>query len=96
MNAIQNIVVIYAANRMASSNMFGNFPSAHGLGGGAGRWSAPLRRPPTFSYGDRDGTTPLTKLPKTWGGVTLAGNLSVVTEAQSDNLANAPFSIENA
>ena len=36
----------------------------------------------------------LAKLPQTWGGVTLAGNPTVVTQAQSDNLPNAPFPME--
>ena len=74
--------------------MFGNFPGANGL-------SAVLDSTghPTAAYipqKDRDGTTVLAKLPKTWGGVTAAGNPTVVTEAQSDGLPNAPFGIENA
>jgi len=91
--AIQNIVIIYAENR-TFDNMFGNFPGAHGLSEVVDDKGAP-----TASYvpqKDRDGTTVLAKLPKTWGGVTLAGNPTVVTEAQSDGLANAPFAIENA
>jgi acid phosphatase len=45
---------------------------------------------------------PVTKLPQTWGGVTASGNtddkgnLRTVTQAQSDNLPNAPFRIETA
>jgi len=91
--AIENIVIIYAENR-TFDNMFGNFPGAHGLGEVLDDKGAP-----TSAYvpqKDRDGTTVLAKLPKTWGGVTLAGNPTVVTEAQSDGLANAPFGIENA
>jgi acid phosphatase len=91
--AIQTIVVIYAENR-TFDNMFGNFPGAHGL-----NEVLDAQGHPTAAYvpqKDRDGTTVLTKLPKTWGGVTLAGNFTVVTEAQSDGLANAPFGIENA
>jgi acid phosphatase len=93
LNAIQNIVIIYAENR-TFDNMFGNFPGANGL-------SAVLDSTghPTAAYvpqKDRDGTTVLTKLPKTWTGVTQPGNLTVVTEAQSDGLANSPFGIENA
>ena len=90
--AIQNIVIIYAENR-TFDNMFGNFPGAHGLSEVVDDKGAP-----TSAYvpqKDRDGTV-LAKLPKTWGGVTLAGNPTVVTEAQSDGLANAPFGIENA
>ena len=91
--AIQNIVIIYAENR-TFDNMFGDFPGAHGLSE-----VLDAQGHPTAAYipqKDRDGTTVLAKLPKTWGGVTVAGNLTVVTEAQSDGLANAPFGIENA
>jgi acid phosphatase len=91
--AIQNIVIIYAENR-TFDNMFGNFPGAHGLSE-----VLDAQGHPTAAYvpqKDRDGTTVLPKLPKTWGGVTFPGNLTVVTEAQSDNLANAPFGVENA
>ena len=84
--AIQNIVIIYAENR-TFDNMFGNFPGAHGLSEVVDDKGAP-----TTAYvpqKDRDGITALAKLPKTWTGVTLAGNPTVVTEAQSDGLANA-------
>jgi acid phosphatase len=90
--AIQNIVVIYAENR-TFDNMFGNFPGAHGLSEVVDSHGVP-----TSAYvpqKDRDGTV-LPKLPKTWLGVTLNGNPTVVTEAQSDGLANAPFAMENA
>ena len=92
-SAIENIVIIYAENR-TFDNMFGNFPGAHGLSEVVGADGTP-----TAAYvpqKDRDGTTVLAKLPKTWTGVTLAGNPTVVTEAQSDGLANGPFAIENA
>jgi acid phosphatase len=90
---IGNIVVIYAENR-AFDNLYGNFPGAHGLSevvDSTGR--------PTAAYvpqKDRDGTTVLATLPMTWGGVTAAGVQPVVTQAQSANLPNAPFSIESA
>src|SRR5215471_193770 len=96
---VQTIVVIYAANRSFDS-LFGTFPGAHGLSevmDGNGH--------PTAMYipqKDRDGTTVLTKLPQTWGGVTASGNaddkgnLRTVTQAQSDNLSNQPFPIETA
>ncbi len=92
-SAIQTIVVIYAENR-TFDNMLGNFPGAHGLND-----VLDAQGHPTAAYvpqKDRDGTTVLAKLPKTWGGVTLGGNPTVVTEAQSDGLANAPFGMENA
>jgi acid phosphatase len=90
---VQNIVVIYAENR-SFDGLFGTFPGARGVGevlDTAGN--------PTAAYvpqKDRDGSTLLAKLPQTWTGVTLAGNPTVVTQAQSDGLANAPFEIEMA
>ncbi len=80
---LQNIVVIYNENR-SFDNLFGYFPGANGIPASG---SAPQR--------DRDGTV-LPKLPQTWGGVTVAGSSQVVTQAQSDNLANAPFRIQTA
>ena len=93
LSEVQTIVIIYAENR-TFDGLFGNFPGAHGLSE-----VVDAQGHPTAAYvaqKDRDGTTVLPKLPKTWTGVTLAGNPTVVTEAQSDNLANAPFGIENA
>ncbi|HTA21443.1 MAG TPA: acid phosphatase, partial [Polyangia bacterium] len=90
-SSIQNIVVIYAENR-TFDGLFGNFPGAHGLSE-----VVDATGKPTAAYipqKDRDGTTVLAKLPQTWGGVTLAGNPTVVTQAQSDGFANAPFEIE--
>jgi acid phosphatase len=81
---VKNIVVIYAENR-SFDNLFGNFTGANGLP------AADQVTPQT----DRDGTV-LAKLPQTWGGVTAAGQAATVTQAQSDNLPNAPFSIETA
>jgi acid phosphatase len=93
LSSIQNIVVIYAENR-TFDNLFWNFPGADGLDTIVDAQGHPTAG--YFPQKDRDGTTVLTKLPKTWTGVTLAGNPTVVTEAQSDNLLNAPFGIENA
>jgi acid phosphatase len=96
---VDTIVVIYAENRSFDS-LFGHFPGAHGLGevlernGEASAAFVPQK--------DRDGNTILPKLPLTWGGVTAAGNvdadgnLRTVTQAQSDELPNAPFAIETA
>jgi acid phosphatase len=82
---VKNIVVIYAENR-SFDNLFGNFPGANGLPTDASKIAPQV---------DRDGTV-LSKLPQTWGGVTAAGQTATVTQAQSDNLPNAPFSIETA
>ncbi|HEX4478584.1 MAG TPA: acid phosphatase [Polyangiaceae bacterium] len=88
---IQNIVVIYAENRSFDS-FFGHYPGAHGLSDVLDANGAP-----TSAYvpqKDRDGTTVLAKLPQTWGGLTAAGNPTVVTQAATDNLANGPFPFE--
>ncbi len=96
---IQNIVIIFAENR-SFDGLFGTFPGANGLNnvttsgsagaGGAGGAAAPTYIPQK----DRDGTTVLAKLPQTWGGGTASGNPTVVTQAQTDNVPNAPFALE--
>jgi acid phosphatase len=93
MSQIQNIVIIYAENR-SFDGLFGNFPGAHGLNDVVDANGNP--KTAYVPQKDRDGTTVLAKLPQTWGGVTAAGNPTVVTQAQSDGLANAPFGIEMA
>jgi acid phosphatase len=88
---VQNIVVIYAENRTFDS-LFGNFAGARGLSEVVDAMGNP-----TAAYipqKDRDGMTVLTKLPQTWGGATAAGNPTVVTQAQTDNVPNAPFPLE--
>ncbi|HEV3193033.1 MAG TPA: acid phosphatase, partial [Polyangiaceae bacterium] len=88
---IQNIVFIYAENR-SFDGLFGNLPGAHGL-----HEVVDANGNPTAAFipqKDRDGTTVLSKLPQTWGGATATGNPTVVTQAQTDNMPNAPFSIE--
>ena len=88
---VDTIVFIYAENR-SFDGLYGNFPGAHGLSeviDGTGT--------PTAAYvpqKDRDGTTVLTKLPKTWGGATAAGNTTMIAEALTDGLANKPFPLE--
>ena len=89
---VQTIVVIYAENR-AFDTLYGNFPGADGLGGVVDAGGRPL--PAYVPQRDRDGS-PLPMLPPTWGGVTAPGYSPVVTQAQSTNLPNAPFSIEHA
>ena len=89
---VQNVVVIYAENR-SFDNLYGNFPGAHGLSevvDASGKATAAY-----IPQKDRNGAV-LATLPQTWGGVTAAGVLPVVTQAQSANLPNAPFAIETA
>jgi acid phosphatase len=79
---IQTIVVIYAENR-SFQNLYSHFPGATGLQEALA--AAPQR--------DRDGSI-LPVLPPIWGGLTAAGVKPVVTQAQTENMANAPFSLE--
>jgi acid phosphatase len=81
---VKTIVVIYAENH-SFDELFGNFPGANGIP------NAASIAPQT----DRDGSV-LAKLPQTWGGVTAPGQIVTVSQAQSDNVPNAPFSIETA
>jgi acid phosphatase len=87
---VSTVVVIFAENR-SFDNLYGLFPGANGIPGvnatGTGTISAQLDR-------NAAGAT-LAKLPQTWGGVTAAGQTPVVTQAQSDNLANQPFRIDS-
>src|SRR5262249_8657426 len=39
-------------------------------------------------------TTVLAKLPQTWGGATAGGNPTVLSQAFTDNMPNAPFPME--
>jgi acid phosphatase len=90
--SVSTIVVIYAENR-AFDDLYGNFPGAAGLAEVVGPDGRPL--PSYFPQRDRDGSV-LPALPQTWGGVTAAGYVPVVTQAESGGLPNAPFSIERA
>ncbi len=89
--SIDTIVVIYAENRSFDS-LYGNFPGAHNLGevidaqGNTTDKYVPQK--------DRDGTTVLPNLPRTWGGATATGNPTVILEAQTDNMPNKPFALE--
>ena len=80
--SIQTIVVLFAENH-SFDNLYGAFPGANGLPVN-GTYVAQV---------DRDGTL-LPTLPQTWTGVTAAGFSPVITQAMSDNLANAPYSLE--
>ncbi|WP_211463397.1 acid phosphatase [Collimonas silvisoli] len=88
MRKIRNVVVIFAENR-GFDNLYGLFPGANGIPG--------VNPTSTSSYvpqKDFDGST-LPVLPPTWGGMTLAGQSTVITQAQSANLPNAPFQIDD-
>jgi acid phosphatase len=89
--SLDTIVVIYAENR-AFDNLYGNFPGARGLSEVIDRDGRPL--PAYHPQVDRNGSV-LPVLPPTWGGVTAAGVVPVVTQQQSTGLPNAPYSIEH-
>ena len=80
LDSVTNVVVIFAENR-GFDNIYGTFPGANGI---------PASPIPQL---DRDGAQ-LPELPQTWGGVTASGFAPAITQAQSDNLANAPYSLE--
>ena len=84
---VQTIVVIYAENR-GFDNIYGTFPKANGIPG-----VNPTASGTISPQIDRDAAgTRLAKLPQSWGGVTSPGFMPVITQAMSDNLANAPYS----
>jgi acid phosphatase len=84
---VSTIVVIYAENH-SFDNLFGSFPGANGIASSTGTFATQIDR-------DTAGTL-LPKLPQTWGGVTANGQAVTITQAQSDNIANAPFHMESA
>lgn len=85
---IKNIVVIYAENR-GFDNLYGLFPGANGVPG-----VNPTSTGGYVAQKDADNST-LPVLPPTWGGMTAAGQSLVVTQAQSANLPNKPFQIDD-
>ncbi|WP_249153569.1 acid phosphatase [Janthinobacterium lividum] len=89
LNNIQTIVVIYAENR-GFDNLYGLFPGANGVPG-----VNPTSTSAYVPQKDVDGST-LPVLPPTWGGMTAAGQGTVITQAQSANLPNKPFQIDDA
>ena len=82
--SIENIVVIYAENR-SFDNLYGWFPGANGLSG---------LTPAQYMQRDRDGSV-LKELPPIWGGLTGKGVVPAVSQSQTENLANAPFAIDD-
>jgi acid phosphatase len=82
--AIENIVVIYAENR-SFDNLYGSFLGANGLS---------RVTPEEYTQRDRDGSV-LKELPPIWGGLTAKGVEPAVAQAQTEHLANAPFAIDD-
>lgn len=84
LESIATIVVIYAENR-SFDNLYGHFPGANGLS---------QLTPADYLQRDRDGSV-LDRLPPVWGGLTERGVVPAVTQAQTENLPNKPFAIDN-
>jgi acid phosphatase len=83
-NAVKNVVVIYAENR-SFDNLYGQFPGANGLQNVTAASSQQL---------DRDGSV-LATLPQVWNGLTQTGVTPVVTQAMTANLPNSAFAIDD-
>lgn len=81
---IETIVIIYAENR-SFDNLYGLFPGANGLQNVTPDMARQL---------DRDGTV-LKELPPVWGGLTAPSVVPPVTQAQTEDLPNAPFAIDD-
>jgi acid phosphatase len=84
LSSVKNIVVIYAENR-SFDNLYGSFPGANGLQNVTAASAQQL---------DRDGSV-LATLPTVWNGLTQTGVTPVVTAAMTENMANAPFAIDD-
>ena len=89
---IQHVVVIYAENR-SFANLYGNFPGVqHPLDAVSAERYLQL---------DRDGKTPLPRLPAIWGGLVpqaqeVDGKRYMIGQKDIGNLRNGPFHITDA
>ncbi|MFL9908792.1 acid phosphatase [Paraburkholderia sp. RL17-337-BIB-A] len=89
---VKHIVVIYAENR-SFANLYGNFPGVkHPLDAVSAERYLQL---------DRDGKTPLPRLPAIWGGLVpqaqeVDGKRYMIGEKDIRHLRNAPFHITDA
>ncbi|MBN9078421.1 MAG: acid phosphatase [Rhizobiales bacterium 65-79] len=81
---IKTVVVIFAENR-AFDNLYGHFPGADGLDQ-ASKESLQQR--------DRDGSI-LKELPPVWDGLTAKGVTPPVTQAMTEHLPNAPYTVND-
>jgi acid phosphatase len=88
LDAIQNVVVIFAENR-AFDNLYGLFPGANGIPG-----VNPSSRGTYIPQKDFDGSV-LPVLPPTWGGLTVAGQRVTLSQAQTMGWPNRPFQLDD-
>jgi acid phosphatase len=88
LDAIQNVVVIFAENR-AFDNLYGLFPGANGIPG-----VNPSSRGAYVPQKDFDGSV-LPVLPPIWGGLTVAGQRVTLSQAQTMGWPNRPFQLDD-
>jgi acid phosphatase len=81
---IETVVVIFAENR-AFDNLYGRFPGADGIGQASKE---------AVGQRDRDGSL-LPELPPVWDGLTAKGVTPPVTQAMTEHLPNAPFTVND-
>ena len=84
---IKHVVVIYAENR-SFDNLYGDFPGADGLNNANATSFFRIQK-------DRNGSV-LKVLPPVWGGLTAAGVTPVITQAQTENMPNQLFALDDA
>ena len=84
---IKHVVVIYAENR-SFDNLYGDFPGADGLNSANASSFFRIQK-------DRNGSV-LKVLPPVWGGLTAAGVTPVITQAQTENMPNQLFALDDA
>lgn len=87
LDAIHNIVVIFAENR-AFDNLYGLFPGANGIPG-----VNPSAHGAYVAQKDFDGSV-LPVLPPTWGGLTAPGQQITLSQAQTMGWPNRPFQLD--
>jgi acid phosphatase len=85
LSAVQNVVVIFAENR-SFDVLYGSFPGANGIS---------QANPGSYQQTDRDGSVMKELPPICCPGLTAAGVTPAVTKAQTANLPNQPFAIDD-
>lgn len=89
LDQIQNVVVIYAENR-GFDNLYGLFPGANGIPGKKNATATGSVAAQT-DYDD----SVLPNLPKTWGGLTAAGQKVTISESMTASFPNGMFQIDD-
>jgi acid phosphatase len=89
---VKHIVVIYAENR-SFANLYGNFPGV--------QYPLDAVSAERYLQLDRDGKTPLPRLPAIWGGLVpqaqeVDGKRYMIAQKDIGNLRNGPFHLTDA